>query len=201
MFPSVALGAIPKERQLSFAVSCVLGFSSAPSPLLRPTWVSVYPDKVYFGPPRLFQELQDLQKDLAVVEQITLLISTLHGTYQVCFVGLQAPPCGQCPDSADRVGGYSPGQSPDVALALSSHKQLSSLLLPGSLVSGLWFGFSGVWLWGFSLLLPFARWPCSPFLALLQAGEEACWEGMFLSKVESGPGDGSLPTAHSRLPG
>ncbi|EDL13323.1 Rho guanine nucleotide exchange factor (GEF) 10-like [Mus musculus] len=40
------------------------------------------PDKVYLGPPRLFQELQDLQKDLAVVEQITLLISTLHGTYQ-----------------------------------------------------------------------------------------------------------------------
>ncbi|XP_045715755.1 rho guanine nucleotide exchange factor 10-like protein isoform X4 [Phyllostomus hastatus] len=39
-------------------------------------------NKVYFGPPRLFQELQDLQKDLAVVEQITLLISTLHGTYQ-----------------------------------------------------------------------------------------------------------------------
>lgn len=38
--------------------------------------------KVYFGPPRLFQELQDLQKDLAVVEQITLLIGTLHGTYQ-----------------------------------------------------------------------------------------------------------------------
>ncbi|NWY48987.1 ARGAL protein, partial [Sylvia atricapilla] len=39
-------------------------------------------DKVYLGPPRLFQELQDLQKDLAVVEQITLLVSTLHGTYQ-----------------------------------------------------------------------------------------------------------------------
>uniref|UniRef100_A0A8B9I8F6 Rho guanine nucleotide exchange factor 10-like protein n=1 Tax=Anser brachyrhynchus TaxID=132585 RepID=A0A8B9I8F6_9AVES len=39
-------------------------------------------NKVYLGPPRLFQELQDLQKDLAVVEQITLLISTLHGTYQ-----------------------------------------------------------------------------------------------------------------------
>uniref|UniRef100_A0A8C9MRK3 Rho guanine nucleotide exchange factor 10 like n=1 Tax=Serinus canaria TaxID=9135 RepID=A0A8C9MRK3_SERCA len=37
---------------------------------------------VYLGPPRLFQELQDLQKDLAVVEQITLLVSTLHGTYQ-----------------------------------------------------------------------------------------------------------------------
>uniref|UniRef100_A0A8C6ZGW7 Rho guanine nucleotide exchange factor 10 like n=1 Tax=Nothoprocta perdicaria TaxID=30464 RepID=A0A8C6ZGW7_NOTPE len=41
-----------------------------------------FQDKVYLGPPRLFQELQDLQKDLAVVEQITLLISTLHGTYQ-----------------------------------------------------------------------------------------------------------------------
>uniref|UniRef100_A0A673TD64 Rho guanine nucleotide exchange factor 10-like protein n=1 Tax=Suricata suricatta TaxID=37032 RepID=A0A673TD64_SURSU len=39
-------------------------------------------NKVYFGPPRLFQELQDLQKDLAVVEQIAFLISTLHGTYQ-----------------------------------------------------------------------------------------------------------------------
>ena len=45
--------------------------------------MSSLPDKVYLGPPRLFQELQDLQKDLAVVEQITLLISTLHGTYQV----------------------------------------------------------------------------------------------------------------------
>lgn len=50
----------------------------------RPTAPSSPPaDKVYLGPPRLFQELQDLQKDLAVVEQITLLISTLHGTYQV----------------------------------------------------------------------------------------------------------------------
>ncbi|KFO19155.1 Rho guanine nucleotide exchange factor 10-like protein [Fukomys damarensis] len=39
-------------------------------------------NKVYLGPPRLFQELQDLQKDLAVVQQITLLVSTLHGTYQ-----------------------------------------------------------------------------------------------------------------------
>ncbi|NXX33020.1 ARGAL protein, partial [Nicator chloris] len=39
-------------------------------------------NKVYLGPPRLFQELQDLQKDLAVVAQITLLVSTLHGTYQ-----------------------------------------------------------------------------------------------------------------------
>lgn len=45
---------------------------------------------MYLGPPRLFQELQDLQKDLVVVEQITLLISTLHGTYQV---GTMAPSC------------------------------------------------------------------------------------------------------------
>lgn len=52
-----------------------------PAPRLSP--VSSLPDKVYLGPPRLFQELQDLQKDLAVVEQITLLVSTLHGTYQV----------------------------------------------------------------------------------------------------------------------
>lgn len=43
---------------------------------------------MYLGPPRLFQELQDLQKDLAVVEQITLLVSTLHGTYQVPGAGL-----------------------------------------------------------------------------------------------------------------
>lgn len=57
---------------------------------------------MYFGPPRLFQELQDLQKDLAVVEQITFLISTLHGTYQVsspgpglCGLGSSL---GQCPD-------------------------------------------------------------------------------------------------------
>ncbi|KAM8990124.1 rho guanine nucleotide exchange factor 10-like protein isoform 5-T5 [Ara ararauna] len=52
----------------------------------HPSWTSFLcfstQDKVYLGPPRLFQELQDLQKDLAVVEQITLLISTLHGTYQ-----------------------------------------------------------------------------------------------------------------------
>lgn len=45
---------------------------------------------MYLGPPRLFQELQDLQKDLAVVEQITLLVSTLHGTYQV---HARAPSC------------------------------------------------------------------------------------------------------------
>lgn len=50
-----------------------------------------------------------MQKDLAVVEQITLLISTLHGTYQVHrAVG---------PDSAEW-GAALLAQSPDVALAL-----------------------------------------------------------------------------------
>ncbi|XP_029433706.1 rho guanine nucleotide exchange factor 10-like protein isoform X2 [Rhinatrema bivittatum] len=38
--------------------------------------------KMWLGPPRLFQELQDVRKDLVVVEQITQLIGTLHGTYQ-----------------------------------------------------------------------------------------------------------------------
>uniref|UniRef100_A0A2I3H5P8 Rho guanine nucleotide exchange factor 10 like n=1 Tax=Nomascus leucogenys TaxID=61853 RepID=A0A2I3H5P8_NOMLE len=44
-------------------------------------------NKVYLGPPRLFQELQDLQIDLAVMKKITLLISTLHGTYQGTWPG------------------------------------------------------------------------------------------------------------------
>ncbi|GCC32838.1 hypothetical protein chiPu_0011302 [Chiloscyllium punctatum] len=39
--------------------------------------------KIYMGPPRLYQELQELQQDLTVVNQISQLISTLHGTYQV----------------------------------------------------------------------------------------------------------------------
>ncbi|CAH2318419.1 rho guanine nucleotide exchange factor 10 isoform X2 [Pelobates cultripes] len=34
------------------------------------------------GSPRLYQELQDVKKDLEVVKHITQLISTLHGTYQ-----------------------------------------------------------------------------------------------------------------------
>ncbi|XP_038677504.1 rho guanine nucleotide exchange factor 10-like protein isoform X2 [Scyliorhinus canicula] len=38
--------------------------------------------KIYMGPPRLYQELQELQQDLIVVNQILQLISTLHGTYQ-----------------------------------------------------------------------------------------------------------------------
>nr|DBA15720.1 TPA: hypothetical protein GDO54_003192 [Pyxicephalus adspersus] len=39
-------------------------------------------NKVSLGSPRLYQELQDIKKDLDVVEQITQLISTLHGSYQ-----------------------------------------------------------------------------------------------------------------------
>ncbi|XP_053307873.1 rho guanine nucleotide exchange factor 10-like protein [Spea bombifrons] len=38
--------------------------------------------KVSLGSPRLYQELQEVKKDLEIVEQITQLISTLHGTYQ-----------------------------------------------------------------------------------------------------------------------
>nr|XP_023697300.1 rho guanine nucleotide exchange factor 10-like protein isoform X2 [Paramormyrops kingsleyae] len=38
--------------------------------------------KVFLGPPRLFQELQELEHDLSVVEEITLLVGTLQGAYQ-----------------------------------------------------------------------------------------------------------------------
>lgn len=76
---------------------------------------------MYFGPPRLFQELQDLQKDLAVVEQITLLISTLHGTYQVRSAGLacgaSAPPSGQ-PQTQQAEWGLSSWPSPLMRLWL-----------------------------------------------------------------------------------
>uniref|UniRef100_A0A673FQK1 Rho guanine nucleotide exchange factor 10-like protein n=1 Tax=Sinocyclocheilus rhinocerous TaxID=307959 RepID=A0A673FQK1_9TELE len=37
---------------------------------------------IILGPPRLYQELQELQHDLSVVEQVTLLVGTLQGTYQ-----------------------------------------------------------------------------------------------------------------------
>ncbi|XP_051528731.1 rho guanine nucleotide exchange factor 10-like protein [Myxocyprinus asiaticus] len=40
------------------------------------------PGNVVLGPPRLYQELQELQHDLSVVEQVTLLVGTLQGTYQ-----------------------------------------------------------------------------------------------------------------------
>ncbi|CAG03520.1 unnamed protein product, partial [Tetraodon nigroviridis] len=36
----------------------------------------------FLGPPRLYQELQELQHDLSVVEEVTLLVGTLQGMYQ-----------------------------------------------------------------------------------------------------------------------
>ncbi|XP_069775092.1 rho guanine nucleotide exchange factor 10-like protein isoform X2 [Narcine bancroftii] len=38
--------------------------------------------KIYMGPPRLYQELWELQQDLVVVNQIMQLISKLNGTYR-----------------------------------------------------------------------------------------------------------------------
>ncbi|XP_053530160.1 rho guanine nucleotide exchange factor 10-like protein isoform X3 [Ictalurus punctatus] len=40
------------------------------------------PGKVVLGPPRLFQELTELQHDLSVVEHVTTLVGTLQGKYQ-----------------------------------------------------------------------------------------------------------------------
>ena len=38
---------------------------------------------MFLGPPRLYQELEELQHDLAVVKEVSLLVGTLNGTYQV----------------------------------------------------------------------------------------------------------------------
>ncbi|KAM6977926.1 LOW QUALITY PROTEIN: rho guanine nucleotide exchange factor 10-like protein [Aplochiton taeniatus] len=38
--------------------------------------------RVFLGPPRLYQQLEELQHDLGVVEEVTLLVGTLHGAYQ-----------------------------------------------------------------------------------------------------------------------
>ncbi|CAK6974425.1 LOW QUALITY PROTEIN: rho guanine nucleotide exchange factor 10-like protein [Scomber scombrus] len=38
--------------------------------------------KVFLGPPRLYHELEELQHDLAVVEEVSLLVGTLTGIYQ-----------------------------------------------------------------------------------------------------------------------
>ncbi|XP_034540176.1 rho guanine nucleotide exchange factor 10-like protein [Notolabrus celidotus] len=43
---------------------------------------SCIPGKAILGPPRLYQELQELQHDLSVVEEVTLLVGTLQGMYQ-----------------------------------------------------------------------------------------------------------------------
>ncbi|MGH0133746.1 UNVERIFIED_CONTAM: hypothetical protein FKN15_005261 [Acipenser sinensis] len=47
----------------------------------RPSGTSIT-GNVFLGPPRLYQELQEMQHDLDVVDQISQLISTLQGTYQ-----------------------------------------------------------------------------------------------------------------------
>lgn len=39
------------------------------------------------GPPRMYQQLEELQHDLAVVQDVALLVTTLHGTYQVTLLG------------------------------------------------------------------------------------------------------------------
>lgn len=39
--------------------------------------------KLFLGPPKLYHELQELQHDLSVVEEVTLLVGTLQGSYQV----------------------------------------------------------------------------------------------------------------------
>lgn len=38
---------------------------------------------VLLGPRRLYQQLEELQHDLAVVQNVSLLVRTLQGTYQV----------------------------------------------------------------------------------------------------------------------
>ncbi|XP_056130102.1 rho guanine nucleotide exchange factor 10-like protein [Lampris incognitus] len=52
-------------------------------PSRMPQWKTLpLSGKVFIGPPRLYQELEELQHDLSVVEAVTLLVGTLHGTYQ-----------------------------------------------------------------------------------------------------------------------
>ncbi|XP_068453209.1 rho guanine nucleotide exchange factor 10-like protein [Clinocottus analis] len=38
--------------------------------------------KVFLGPPKLYEDLEELQHDLAVVQEVSLLVGTLYGTYQ-----------------------------------------------------------------------------------------------------------------------
>uniref|UniRef100_UPI0037E7A7BF rho guanine nucleotide exchange factor 10-like protein isoform X1 n=1 Tax=Semicossyphus pulcher TaxID=241346 RepID=UPI0037E7A7BF len=52
-----------------------------PSGARRPSSVCTS-GKAILGPPRLYQELQELQHDLSVVEEVTLLVGTLQGMYQ-----------------------------------------------------------------------------------------------------------------------
>ncbi|KAK7913430.1 hypothetical protein WMY93_013641 [Mugilogobius chulae] len=57
-------------------------FTFQPSGTKRPTSSVCSSGKALLGPPRLYQELQELQHDLSVVEEVTLLVGTLQGTYQ-----------------------------------------------------------------------------------------------------------------------
>uniref|UniRef100_A0AAV2M798 DH domain-containing protein n=1 Tax=Knipowitschia caucasica TaxID=637954 RepID=A0AAV2M798_KNICA len=57
-------------------------FTFQPSGAKRPAISACSSGKALLGPPRLYQELQELQHDLSVVEEVTLLVGTLQGTYQ-----------------------------------------------------------------------------------------------------------------------
>lgn len=54
-------------------------------PMMKRPVVMRVTGKVFLGPPRLYQELQELQHDLSVVEEVTLLVGTLQGEYQVSY--------------------------------------------------------------------------------------------------------------------
>ncbi|KAM9855840.1 rho guanine nucleotide exchange factor 10-like protein [Aulostomus maculatus] len=51
-------------------------------PARRHSSTSSTTGKVFLGPPRLYQELEELNHDLAVVEAVSELVGTLSGTYQ-----------------------------------------------------------------------------------------------------------------------
>ena len=42
-------------------------------------------DKLYMGPGQLYQDLQNLIHDLSLVNQISTMISSLKGNYQVLY--------------------------------------------------------------------------------------------------------------------
>lgn len=54
-----------------------------PSSLTELAFFLNFLGRSFLGPPRLYQELQELQHDLSVVEEVTLLVGTLQGLYQV----------------------------------------------------------------------------------------------------------------------
>lgn len=43
-------------------------------------------DKLYMGPGQLYQDLQNLIHDLSLVHQISSMISSLKGNYQVFYL-------------------------------------------------------------------------------------------------------------------